>query len=85
MASSTASSIPVFWGHGSVDPLVKSEYYKISSDFLVQQLGMPVAKPEGVEGLTYHLYEGVGHTTTQKELDDLKEWIKKAIPNKDSK
>jgi len=80
MASSTASSIPVFWAHGSIDPLVKTQYFKESSDFLVQQLGMPVAKPGDVKGLSYHLYEGIGHATTQKELDDLKEWIKKAIP-----
>lgn len=84
MASSTASSIPVFWGHGSVDPLVKVQYYKESSDVLVQQLGIPIAKPGDVKGLSYHLYEGLGHATTQTELDDLKEWIKKIIPN-DSK
>jgi lysophospholipase-1 len=85
MASPTASSIPVFWGHGSVDPLVKAEYSKTSSDFLVQQLGMPVAKPEDVKkGLSYHLYEGVGHTATPRELADLKEWLKKVIPS-DSK
>ena len=82
MASPAASSIPVFWGHGSIDLLVKPEYSKDSSDFLIQQLGMPVAKPEDVrKGLSYHMYEGVGHTATQKELDDLKEWIKKIIPN----
>ena len=82
MASPTASSIPVFWGHGSVDPLVKAEYSKKSSDFLVQQLGMPVAEPGDVKkGLSYHMYEGVGHTATQRELADLKEWIKKIIPN----
>ena len=85
MSSPTASSIPVFWGHGSIDPLVKSEYSKASSDFLVQQLGMPIARPEDVKkGLSYHVYEGVGHTATEKELDDLKEWIKRVIPN-DSK
>ncbi|KAF8806277.1 Phospholipase/carboxylesterase [Phlegmacium glaucopus] len=83
-ASSTASSIPVFWAHGSADPLVKVQYCKESSDFLVQQLGIPVAKPGDVKGLSYHLYEGVGHTTTPRELDDLKDWIKKVIP-KDTK
>jgi lysophospholipase I len=81
MASPTASSIPVFWGHGSGDPLVKAEYSKASSDFLVQQLGMPIARQEDVKkGLSYHMYEGVGHTTTDRELVDLKEWIKKVIP-----
>ena len=82
MASPTASSMPIFWGHGSADPLVKAEYSKTSSDFLVQQLGMPIARPEDFKkGISYNVYEGVGHTTTQKELADLKEWIKKIIPN----
>ena len=82
MASPTASSIPVFWGHGAVDPLVKKEYSEASSKFLVEQLGMPVAKPDDVKkGLSYHMYEGVGHTATQRELDDLKDWIKEVIPN----
>lgn len=80
MASLTASSIPIFWGHGSVDPLVKAQYCKESLDFLVQQLGMPMAKPGDIKGLSYHVYEGVGHTTTPRELADLKDWIKKAIP-----
>ena len=84
MASSTASSIPVFWGHGSVDPLVPTKYCKESSDFLVEHLGIPVAKPGDIKGLSYHMYEGVGHTTSTRELDELKEWIKKAIP-KDTK
>jgi lysophospholipase-1 len=84
MASPTASSIPIFWGNGSVDPLVKAQYCKDSTDFLVQQLGIPFAKPGDVNGLTYNVYEGVGHTTSDGELDDLKEWIKKAIP-KDTK
>jgi lysophospholipase-1 len=59
------------------------QFYKDSSDFLVQQLGIPVSKPGDVnlKGLSLHMYEGVGHTTTQRELDDLKEWIKRAIPN----
>lgn len=82
MASPTASSIPIFWGYGSVDPLVKTEFSKASCEFLVQQLGMPIAKPGDVKkGLSCHVYEGVGHTATPKELDDLKDWIKKIIPN----
>jgi lysophospholipase I len=81
MASPTASSTPIFWGHGSVDPLVKAQYSKASTDFVVQQLGTPLAKPGDVKGLSYHVYEGVGHTASERELADLKEWIKKIIPN----
>ena len=80
MASETASSIPVFWGHGSQDPLVKPHLGKASCDFLVQHLGMSFAKPGETKGLSYYVYEGVGHATTDKELDDFKAWIKKVVP-----
>ncbi|RDB20092.1 Acyl-protein thioesterase 1 [Hypsizygus marmoreus] len=81
MASPNSASIPVFWGHGSNDPLVKFQFCKDSSDFLTKQLGMPTSNSvEECKGLTYNIYEGMGHTTNPKELDDLKTWIKKAIP-----
>ncbi|KAG6910143.1 hypothetical protein DXG01_012902 [Tephrocybe rancida] len=81
LASSHASSIPVFWGHGSVDPLVKFEYCKGSADFLANELAIPRStSPDQHKGLSYHLYEGMGHTTNPQELNDLREWIKKALP-----
>jgi lysophospholipase-1 len=79
MVSPNATSIPIFWGTGSVDPLVKAQFAKDSSDFLIEQLGIPVAKPGGLGGLSYNIYEGMGHITVPKELEDLKAFIKKAI------
>ena len=79
MASQNATSIPIFWGAGSDDPLVKVQFSKDSSDFLIEQLGIPVAKPGELGGLSYNLYDGVGHTTVPKELNDLKAFIKKVI------
>jgi len=85
MASQHASSIPVFWGHGAIDPLVKLQFGKGSADFLVSQLGMPSATgPSEPNGLAFNLYDGVGHTTSQQELDELKEWIIKVIPGEQS-
>ncbi|KAG6845437.1 hypothetical protein H0H87_009345 [Tephrocybe sp. NHM501043] len=81
LASSHASSIPVFWGHGSIDALVKLQFCKSSADFLTEQLGIPRSTTIGeAKGLSYHMYEGMGHTTNQQELDDLRAWIKKALP-----
>ncbi|KAF5387949.1 hypothetical protein D9615_000666 [Tricholomella constricta] len=83
MASPHASSMPVFWGHGSVDPLVKFQFCKDSAEFLTKQLGIPLATTPGeCKGLSYNIYDGMGHTTNQKELDDLKAWIQKALPGK---
>ncbi|KAG5648792.1 hypothetical protein DXG03_000141 [Asterophora parasitica] len=85
MASPHASSIPVFWGHGSVDPLVKFQFCKDSSEFLTSQLGIPLVPnqpPNENKGLSYNIYDGMGHTTNQRELDDLKAWIKRALREK---
>ncbi|KAF8076711.1 Phospholipase/Carboxylesterase-domain-containing protein [Lyophyllum atratum] len=85
MASPHASKIPVFWGHGSIDPLIKFQFCKDSSEFLTKELGIPLLTTPGeVKGLSYNIYEGMGHTTCQQELDDLKAWIKKALPKKAS-
>jgi predicted esterase len=80
MSSPNANSTPVFWGHGTLDPLVKFKYAQDSIEFLTAQLGIPETLPGGLKGLEFHPYEGVGHATNQKELDDLRTWIKRAIP-----
>ncbi|KAJ8517957.1 hypothetical protein ONZ45_g4898 [Pleurotus djamor] len=80
MASSNASSIPVFWGQGTQDPLVKSTFGRESADFLVTELGMPVGKPNECRGLSFITYDGLGHATNQTELADMCNWMKKAIP-----
>ncbi|KAG5639691.1 hypothetical protein H0H81_005874 [Sphagnurus paluster] len=80
LASPHASSIPVFWGHGMVDPLVKFQFCKDSSEFLTKELGIPLVEKPGDKGLSYNLYPSMGHTTNQKELDDLRAWIKNALP-----
>ncbi|KAJ8453714.1 hypothetical protein ONZ45_g19598 [Pleurotus djamor] len=80
MASSNASSIPVFWGQGTQDPLVKSTFGRESADFLVTELGMPVGKPNECRGLSFITYDGLGHATNQAELADMCNWMKKAIP-----
>ena len=44
-------------------------------------LGMQRAKSEDdVKGLSFNTYKGVGHTTCEEELENLKEWIKKILP-----
>ncbi|KAJ3514247.1 hypothetical protein NLJ89_g2486 [Agrocybe chaxingu] len=80
MASPNAISTPIFWGHGSADPLVKAQFSKDSADFLTEQLGVPLAKPGQSGGLSYNVYEGMGHTTIPKELDELKTFIKSVLP-----
>jgi len=79
LASPLASLIPVFWGHISHDPLVRPNHVQDSIKILTF-LGMPLSSPDECKGLTYKEYEGMRHETNEKELNDLKDWIKKAIP-----
>ncbi|TFK72060.1 lysophospholipase I [Pluteus cervinus] len=81
LTSKHAPSIPVFWGHGKIDPLVKMQHVETSAENLVKELGMPKASsPTEAKGLSWNLYDNVGHATCTEELDQMKEWIKNAIP-----
>ncbi|PBL02914.1 Phospholipase/carboxylesterase [Armillaria gallica] len=80
MLSGHATSIPIFVGHGSHDPLIKLTFSRESVDFLKDEIGIPEATPDNLTGLSYHVYQGVAHTASPDELDDLKAWITKIIP-----
>ncbi|KAA1466740.1 Phospholipase/carboxylesterase [Dentipellis sp. KUC8613] len=87
MASRHATSIPIFWGHGTHDPLVKFEFALDSIEFLKNRVGIPattLSAPDaaGLKGICFNTYS-TGHSTTEKELDDLKGWLKKVIPSKE--
>jgi len=73
--------LPIFWGHGSSDPLVKPRFSLESVEFF-KSMGIKEAKPRenSLAGLSYNVYPGVGHSTNLQELEDLKAWIAKVIP-----
>jgi len=83
MAFSHAKTVPIFWGHGTLDPLVKFQFGRDSAEFLTSQLGIPKADESDLGGLTFKAYEGVLHSTNQTELDDLRVWLTKVIPKED--
>jgi predicted esterase len=81
MMSPDALSTPIFWGHGTADQLVLLDFSKKSVELLTTEMGMIRGRPDTFGGLSYHLYDGIGHTTTQKELEDLKTFVKNAVPS----
>lgn len=85
MASSNVSDIPIFWGHGKNDPLVTYlKMGKASADFLVDELEVKRVEGTGVPiGLEFHGYEGVVHSASEEELDDLRTWLKRVVPKQD--
>lgn len=58
---------------------MKYEFGQKSVKFLTETLGMPIAGEGEFKGLSFNTYPGVGHSTNQKELDDLRAWLKKAV------
>ncbi|KAJ7269727.1 Phospholipase/carboxylesterase [Mycena rebaudengoi] len=81
MVSAHAPSVPIFWGHGAADPVVKYSLGRLSADFLVNEIGIPTAPSLGAPtGLDFHTYEGLEHSLRADELDDLALWLEKIIP-----
>jgi len=80
MANAHAKSIPIFWGHGTRDPLVQFQFGRASADFLIRGLGVKPAEENGVSGLQFRGYDGLAHSANEEELDDLKTWLKRVLP-----
>jgi len=86
MSSQNASSIPIFWGHGTADPLVTFHIGKTSVEFLQRDIGLPAVTSDApdaaaLKGVLFKEYPGLQHGASPQELIDLKEWLKKILPN----
>ncbi|KAJ6514568.1 lysophospholipase I [Mycena vulgaris] len=81
MASPHASSIPIFWGHGTQDPLVTYKLGRACVDFLVTKIGLSAAPYPGAPvGIDFHAYDALAHSIRNDELSDLASWLKKILP-----
>lgn len=81
LASPHASSIPVFLGHGSADPVVNPHLAQVSAEFLTSSVGIPKStSADECKGLTLNMYPGMGHSTVPKEMEDVKQWLKQTLP-----
>ena len=88
METENARRLPIFWGHGRSDPLVKWDFAQKSLAWMQSELGTKLA-PENISGhssdqlrgVSLHVYDGVGHSACDEELEQLKEWLKHVIPS----
>ncbi|KAF4572502.1 hypothetical protein EYR36_007009 [Pleurotus pulmonarius] len=81
MISPHATSLPIFWGHGEADPLVKFEWGTLSRDFLATEVGIALASSKAdAKGLNFNGYRGLVHSASPEEINDVKAWLKKVIP-----
>lgn len=65
-------SLPVFWGHGTDDDLVRYSWGQESVEFLVKTLGM--------KRVDFKTYQGLGHSASQKEIEEMMTWIAAKLP-----
>ncbi|CAL1700140.1 unnamed protein product [Somion occarium] len=82
MASDHVKKLPIFWGHGKADPLVRHIWGVQSAEFLKDTFGIKTAdesEPK-LTGITFRSYDGVPHSTSEAELEDLQKWLQKVIP-----
>jgi predicted esterase len=84
MLNDHVKTIPIFWGHGADDPLVRAEFATRSVEFLRTQCGVSEADGEGLVGLKFKMYPGLEHSSSPEELGDLKSWLKSVIPNSEA-
>lgn len=79
MAVPHAAQIPLFWGHGTSDPLVKFKFGTDSVEFLKSQLGFKQSD-DSAAGLEFHAYAGMAHSSCPEEQNDLSTWLKRVVP-----
>ena len=83
MASDHTTKLPVFWGHGRQDPLVKFRWAENSATFLRNNLNVRDATSDNPIGLEFHGYPGLVHSANDAELDDLQKWLQKVVPEQE--
>jgi len=79
MTTPHTTQTPVFWGHGTSDPLVLYRFGTESREFLTSKIGFKLTTGL-TAGLDFRSYQGMAHSTCQTELDDLRAWLKRIIP-----
>ncbi|KAH9939253.1 Phospholipase/carboxylesterase [Epithele typhae] len=85
MISDRAKKLPIFWGHGKADPIVRFEVAQMSLEFLKKEMGINAVEPDAVlgGGIEFHAYDGLPHSTVPEELDALQAFLQKTVPAQD--
>ena len=80
MLNDHAKNLPIFWGHGRQDPLVRYIWAEQSVNYLKNVLGLSEATGDDPTGIEFHGYHGLVHSASDKEIDDLQTWLCKVVP-----
>jgi predicted esterase len=87
MLSDHARSIPIFWGHGLADPLVKYHLCQRSVSILKNECGFKELEDEDNDpiGIRCKTYQGMAHSACPEEMDDLRSWLKSVVPKENGR
>ncbi|BGP19582.1 hypothetical protein JCM10213v2_007677 [Rhodosporidiobolus nylandii] len=66
LVSPASASTPIFWGHGTADPVIRLSKALAGREYLVEELG----RKEG-EDFEWREYEGMEHSLGREELGDV--------------
>jgi predicted esterase len=65
--------LPIFYGHGTADPLIPA---------IIAQASNKTLDDRGIKNVEFKLYPGMGHSTCPQELQNLKQFLLKVLPDK---
>ncbi|EIW61403.1 Phospholipase/carboxylesterase [Trametes versicolor FP-101664 SS1] len=83
MLNDHAKKLPVFWGHGKSDQIVRFDRATASIEFIKGELGLKtLVSPDKVleGGIEWHAYDMLAHSANDQELQDLKTFLQKVLP-----
>ena len=80
MLNDHARKLPIFWGHGKRDPVVRYQWADLSVAFLKSNIGIREPTNDDVFGLEFHAYNNLMHSASDEEIDHLQAWLEKVIP-----
>ncbi|KAJ1812875.1 hypothetical protein LPJ75_003438 [Coemansia sp. RSA 2598] len=69
-ATDVSKRIPIFQGHGKIDEVVLYEYGQMTQEVL---------KKSGYN-VEFNSYDYMGHSSSGEEIDDLKDFLQKSVP-----
>jgi predicted esterase len=68
--------LPIWQGHGTIDAVIDVSYGRKLRDFLRS----PELALSGGDEIEYKEYEGLEHSASPEELDDLTVWLRRVLP-----
>ncbi|KAM0791559.1 hypothetical protein ACM66B_006006 [Microbotryomycetes sp. NB124-2] len=71
MQSPHAHKLPIFWGHGTDDAVIRYGWGEKSRDVL---------KTMGFTQIESHAYPGTGHWVAAEEEEDMRHWLARIVP-----